>query len=179
MYQALVFFLLLLTWVIFSGLLDPFHLSLGVLSCLVVTWMSSGMLFANRKVNMGERLRQLQLLVPYLAWLLWQIVHANVHILKLALTPGGPDEVRPQMVRFRTELKSDFAKFLLAQSITLTPGTVTVKIEGDEFLIHAISKFAADGLDGAMEQRIAAIFEPESLGFQEAAEGGRRERFFS
>ncbi|MCB1095245.1 MAG: Na+/H+ antiporter subunit E [Verrucomicrobiae bacterium] len=173
MYQVLVFFLLLLTWVIFSGLFDPFHLSLGVLSCLLVTWMSSGMLFADRAASVWSRGRQAFLLIGYASWLLWQIVLANVHILKLALSPSGLEEVRPRVVRFRTGLRSEFGKFVLAQSITLTPGTVTIKIIGDEFVIHAISRLAADGLDGAMEARIAAIFEPE-LGDHLAvvAEGG-------
>ena len=175
MYQVLVFFLLLLTWVIFSGLIDPFHLSLGVISCLLVTWMSSSMLFANRADGIGIRARQAIMLLGYLLWLLWQIVLANVHILKLALNPAGLEEVRPRVVRFRTGLRTDFGKFVLAQSITLTPGTVTIKIIGDEFVIHAISKFAADGLDGAMEARIAAIFEPESRESMAAVtEGGGR-----
>ena len=173
MYQVLVFFLLLLMWAIFSGLFDPFHLSLGVLSSLLVTWMSSHMLFANRAVSMGNRARQAWLGVGYLRWLLWQIVLANIHILRLALSPTGPSEVRPSVVRFNTGLRSDFARFVLAQSITLTPGTVTVKIVGDEFVIHAINQFAADGLDGAMEARIAAIFEPEpSAVLEPATEGG-------
>ncbi|MDA0811296.1 MAG: Na+/H+ antiporter subunit E [Verrucomicrobia bacterium] len=175
MYQALIFFLLLLTWVIFSGLFDPFHLALGVVSCLLVTWMSSRMLFTNRTDGMGVRARQAFMLVGYLSWLLWQIVMANVHILKLALSPAGLGEVRPRIVRFRTGLRTDFGKFLLAQSITLTPGTVTIKIIGDEFVIHAISRFSADGLDGAMEARIAAIFEPDSREFMAAiTEGGGR-----
>lgn len=173
MYQALVFFLLLLAWVIFSGLFDPFHLSLGVFSCLVVMWMSSGMLFCDRRDSLANRARQVWMLVGYLGWLFWQIVIANLHILRLSLSPAGPKEVRPRIVTFKTGLQTDFAKFALAQSITLTPGTVTVKIKGDEFLIHAISKFAADGLDGTMERRIAEIFEPSSLDESKSAvEGG-------
>ena len=82
-------------------------------------------------------------------------------MLKLALSPGGLEEVSPRVVRFKTKLESDFARFVLAQSITLTPGTVTVKIVGDEFYVHAISKAAADGLDGTMEGWIAHVYEPE------------------
>ena len=55
-------------------------------------------------------------------------------------------------------LKTDFEKFLLANSITLTPGTVTIKILGDTFYIHAISDFSVDGLNGEMDRRIAHIF---------------------
>jgi multicomponent Na+:H+ antiporter subunit E len=100
--------------------------------------------------------------------LLWQIILANFHVLKLALTPSGTAEIRPRIVRFKTQLTSPFARFVFAQSITLTPGTVTVTIEGDEFVVHAISRAAAEGLAGAMERRIAHVFEPELL------EGGSR-----
>lgn len=164
MYQSLVFFLLLVTWVIFSGLFDPFHLTLGAVSCALVTWMSSHMLFEDRTRSVPGRAGELFRLMRYLAWLLWQIVLANLHILRLALSPSGTREVVPRIVCFRTGLQSDFTRFLLAQSITLTPGTVTVKIEGDEFVIHAISQIAADGLDGSMERRIAAIFGNEPPG---------------
>ena len=59
---------------------------------------------------------------------------------------------------FKSGLASDFEKFVLAQSITLTPGTVTLKIEGDEFLIHAISEEAAQGLTGPMAERVRKLF---------------------
>ena len=82
-------------------------------------------------------------------------------MLRLALVPGAMREVEPSIVKFHTRLKSDFALFLLANSITLTPGTITVKVLGDEFYIHSISKASAKGLDGRMEEFIAWIFEDE------------------
>lgn len=156
LYCAIVFGLLMVTWVIFSGLLDGFHLTLGVISCGLVTWMSSDLLFDDREIGLRDRLRQAGRAMVYLSWLLWQIVLANLHLLKLAF--GSKDLRQPQIVRYQTELKTDFEKFLLANSITLTPGTVTIKILGDTFYIHAISDFAAEGLDGEMDRRIAHIF---------------------
>ena len=164
MYRCLVFLLLFTGWVIFSGLLDAFHLSLGVISCAFVSWMSSDMMFENRSISLGARMRQFVGLLRYAPWLLWQIVISNVHILKLALTSSGIKEVRPSMVTLRPELKTDFARFVLAQSITLTPGTVAVKVSGTELLVHAISRQTAEGLDSEMERRTAAIFEPETEG---------------
>ncbi|MGY8688493.1 MAG: Na+/H+ antiporter subunit E [Verrucomicrobiales bacterium] len=161
MHRLLIFSLLLLTWLVLSGLFDVFHITLGVLCAGIVTWMSSDLLFQERSTSMRDRFLEMGRVPSYLVWLLWQIVLANVYILKLALTPGGMEDVSPRVVRFKTRLKSDFAKYVLAQSITLTPGTVTIKIVGDEFFVHAISKEAADGLDGAMEGWIAHIYEPE------------------
>jgi len=155
-YTILFFALLFALWVVFSGLLDPFHLTLGLISCGLVTWVSSDLLFEDRTIPLRRRLVQGWRLTAYVAWLLWQVVLANIHMFKLAFAPES--QLQPQIVRYRTGLKSDFEKFLLANSITLTPGTVTIKILGDTFYIHAISDFAAGGLDGEMERRIAHIF---------------------
>ena len=82
-------------------------------------------------------------------------------------------EVCPSIVKFRTPLKSDFEKFMLANSITLTPGTTTMRIVGDTFYVHAISKTTAAGLDGEMDRRIAYIFaDPE----KPAANGEEKEQ---
>jgi len=146
------------TWMIFSGLFDAFHLTLGVISCGIVTWWSSELLFEDRSISLTSRLGQGIRLAGYFVWLLWQIVLCNLHLFRLAFSPR--DALQPHIVRYETSLKSDFEKYLLANSITLTPGTVTIKIMGDTFYIHAISDIAAEGLDGEMERRIARIFEP-------------------
>lgn len=155
-YPLLVFGLLFLIWMVFSGLFDGFHLSLGLISCALVTWMSSDLLFDHRETPVRKRLRQAFRLFAYLGWLLWQVVLANLHIIKLAFGPKS--DVQPQFLRYETSLKTDYEKYLLANSITLTPGTVTTKIMGNTFYIHAISDIAAQGLDGEMERRIAHIF---------------------
>ncbi|MEM9017236.1 MAG: Na+/H+ antiporter subunit E, partial [Verrucomicrobiota bacterium] len=96
-------------------------------------------------------------LLNYLRWLLWQIFLSNLHLFRLAFSPA--DELQPHILRYETKLETDFQKFLLANSITLTPGTVTIKIMGDTFYVHAISDIAASGLNGEMERRISHIFE--------------------
>ncbi|MEM6279706.1 MAG: Na+/H+ antiporter subunit E [Verrucomicrobiota bacterium] len=160
LYQGFVFALLLITWMIFSGLFDAFHLTLGLISCGIVTWMSADMLFEDRAAPLFARLRQARRLAVYLVWLLWQIVLSNLHLLRLAFSPR--EALQPHIVRYETKLETDFEKYLLANSITLTPGTVTIKIMGDTFYIHAISDIAAAGLDGEMERRIAHVFAEKS-----------------
>ncbi|MEE2808582.1 MAG: Na+/H+ antiporter subunit E [Verrucomicrobiota bacterium] len=158
MYRALIFSLLLITWVILSGLLDAFHISLGILSCVLVTWLSSGLLFNDRSLSFYSRLKQAFRLPLYLSWLLWQIVLANIHVLRISFSPRVQEQIKPQLVRFRSGLKSDFENYVLAQSITLTPGTVTLQIDGDVFLVHAISDAAAEGLMGSMADRVRHVF---------------------
>ena len=173
-YRLFIFTLLMAIWLVFSGFFDGFHISLGVISAALVTWLSSDLVFEDRKTGIGSRFGQAARMTGYLAWLLWQVVLSNLNILRLALTPSGIEEVQPRIVKFTTGLESDFEKFLLANSITLTPGTITVKILGNDYYVHAISDHAARGLDGEMERRIAAIFSRESAGDTETAqsEGG-------
>ncbi len=156
LYRVIVFAILMVTWVILSGLLDAFHLTLGVISCGIVAWLSSDLLFQNRGKGLGCRFREACRLVGYLFWLLWQIVLSNLHLLRLSFS--SRDALQPQIVRYESKLETDFEKFLLANSITLTPGTVTMKILGGTYYIHAISDVSAKGLDGEMERRIAHIF---------------------
>jgi len=144
-------------WVVFSGFVDPFHLSLGLVSCGIVTWISGDLLFDDRSISVRRRCVQAFRFTQYIFWLTWQIVLSNIAVLKLAFGPRSA--LQPQIVRYRTDLKSDFEKFLLANSITLTPGTVTIKILGDTFYIHAIDDGSAAGLNGEMDRRIARIFE--------------------
>lgn len=165
LYRSITFALLMATWLIFSGLFDAFHITLGILSAGFVTWISSDLFFEDRGAGLLQRLGQAFRMVRYLLWMLWQIVLSNIDLLKLALAPSGLSKVRPRVVKVRTNLKTDFEKFLLANSITLTPGTITVKILGDTFYVHAINENAARDLGGEMERRIAAIFAgPEPKG---------------
>ncbi len=85
---------------------------------------------------------------------------ANISVLKLVFHPKVNEQITPKIFRFKTSLKDDFSKWVFANSITLTPGTVTIRIEGDEFVCHALTGEMADSLPGDMEKRIAAVFEP-------------------
>ena len=157
LYRGIVFVMLFVTWFILSGFNDGFHLTLGIISCGLVTWMSSDLLFEHRDASVFARLRQMGRLLAYVGWLVWQIFLANLHLLKLSFSPRSA--LQPHILRYESNLETDFERFLLANSITLTPGTVTIKIIGNIYYIHAISDIAAQGLDGEMERRIRHIFE--------------------
>jgi len=146
----------------FSGLFDPFHLTLGVISSALVTWVSSDLLFQDRSRSWRVLWREAWLGAGYGLWLTYEVMLANLHVLRLALHPKGLRDVKPQIVRFKTTLRTEFGKWLLANSITLTPGTVTIKVEGDEFFVHAISHKAATNPEVEMQKRIKAIFEPDN-----------------
>ena len=164
MYPFVVFVLLFLNWVVFSGKFDVFHLGLGVVSCFVVTWLSHDLLYQDRTKGLNSRMREAWGFICYLPWLSWEVVLANLHVFKLAMTGKGYVQMSPRVVTFKTKLKTDFAKFVLANSITLTPGTITMLIRGDVFHVHVMSEFLEDDLlGGAIEQKVLEIFEPELL----------------
>jgi multicomponent Na+:H+ antiporter subunit E len=147
-------------WILLSGKFDAFHLTLGALSCLLVSFVSHDLLFQDKKEK--GRLGTAWRFFLYIPWLLYQVFIANLYIAFLALHPGMGRLINPKIIRFRTDLKKDISKVTLANSITLTPGTITVRIKDDEFYVHAISDRAAGDLPGdfrsRMENRIARVF---------------------
>ena len=151
-------------WVVLSGRLDALHLGYGVVSAAGVTWLSGGRLFTRTDDGRAYYLTFLPWgrLITYLPWLGWEIVKANVQVLKLVFSPLS--RLDPKVVTFRADaLKSELSRVVLANSITLTPGTVTLDLGSDgEYLVHAIDGPSADGLlEGAMQRKVAWTFREE------------------
>lgn len=159
MQSIATFSFLLAIWIVFSGQFDAFHLALGVVSAAIVTYSSRRLFLPETPPNVVVWTGRAWRLGRYVVWLLYQIVLANLHVLHLALHPRGRAKMDPTIHLFTTGLQSDWAKYVLATSITLTPGTVTISIVGSDFYVHAISEKAAALLDGEMERRVAALFE--------------------
>ena len=153
----LTFLVMFALWLVFSGKFDLFHMGLGVISCLIVAAMSSDLLitdttFATIPMLWGR-------FMLYFPWLLWQIVLSNIHVLKLVYSRDPLTRINPQMVHFKSYLKNDMALVTFANSITLTPGTITVALSvyGD-YAVHAIDDTTAGGLPGDMETKSGHIF---------------------
>lgn len=143
-------------WLMLSGYLDAFHLVTGLLSSLFVAWISSDLL-CGRDFRLGSALAWLGRFIAYLPWLMWEILKANVDLVRLTLSPSMP--IDPSIIKIRPAIKTDLNKTVLANSITLTPGTVTMDVNKDgEFTVHAISKEAAQSLlDGHMPDKVMAV----------------------
>jgi multicomponent Na+:H+ antiporter subunit E len=150
------FFVLFLFWIFISGQLDWWHLSWGFISCVIIAAISHDLLF--KDIRSKNRAKESVLFIAYIPWLLYQIIRANIYIAYLALHPKMPQLIDPHIIKFKTILKKDLARVTFANSITLTPGTITVLIKDSYFFVHAIDKKVAETLPGAMEQRIARIY---------------------
>jgi len=157
MHLVFTFVVLFGFWILLSGVFDAFHIVLGVISSLIVTYISHDMFILDR-TKQGRLAELARFIFVYVPWLIKEIVLATLHVSYLALTPGMMKEIDPHIVRFRTRLRKDISKVVLANSITLTPGTITIRITGDEFHVHAVSRKAAEGMPAAMEEMIAKVF---------------------
>ncbi len=145
-------------WIFLSGLLDAFHLILGVVSVSLVSIWSGKYFIPDLRKTLKQRFSELGKFIIYCGWLFTEIVKANFHVVAIAFSPRLEDQLNPQMITFKTTLKHDLPKFVLANSITLTPGTVTVRINDNEYLVHALTDHVAKSLPGEMEKKVASIF---------------------
>lgn len=156
----LTFLIMFVLWILLSGRFDLFHLCLGVVSSALVAHFSGDLLFDGRRIGLlpGAFIG----FIRYIPWLLYQVFMANLHVLFLVFHPRMMDLIDPQIMRFKSRLRSDFSLVTFANSITLTPGTITVYVSIDgEFSVHAIDERSRRALPGDMEKRIAAAFGEE------------------
>lgn len=144
-------------WLLLSGKLDLWHLSWGIGSVIVVSLLSNTLLF-KAPLRVEEKAREVGNFLIYLWWLLKEIWKANLHVAYLAFHPRMKDLIDPRVIRFKTRLKKELALVCFANSITLTPGTITLLIKEGHFYVHAIDKPSREGLPGEMEIRVGKVF---------------------
>lgn len=151
-------------WVVLSGMFDAFHLAIGAAAAATVAGLAHPLMVVRGSRQRDERLVHLALLpwyrlVWYTVWLLREIAVANWQVLRIVLHPRLP--IRPALVRFRSSLRTDLGVTTLANSITLTPGTVTVLVDEGEFVIHALvaGEPVVAGV-AEMQRRIATALSP-------------------
>ncbi|MEX0738424.1 MAG: Na+/H+ antiporter subunit E [Pseudohongiella sp.] len=154
---GLLFFLALLWWVL-SGYTKPLLISLGIVSVLFAAFM------AHRMDVVDDESHPLHLsakLVRYWLYLLWQIVVSNVKMVQTILSPT-PD-INPRILRVPISQRSHLGKVVLGNSVTLTPGTVTLQIDGNEIEVHALNEESAQGVEqGDFDERVPASIEVKS-----------------
>jgi multicomponent Na+:H+ antiporter subunit E len=145
--------LLYLFWVVLSGKFSLFPLVVGLLTVFGFAWMQSGL---KPLRNPDEPRLATAPVIRYLPWLVVQMLLSSFYVAKLILFRAK--EVDPCMFRFKSDQPSVVHRVIFANSITLTPGTLTLDLENDTFCVHAISRRTAEGvLDGVMASRVAQL----------------------
>jgi multicomponent Na+:H+ antiporter subunit E len=163
---ALQFTVLFAFWLVLSGKLEVKYLVFGVASAALVTFVTQDLLepkASQRKTPWGVAvlLKAGWRLFSYFVWLIYEIVQSNLQVAYIVLHRKLP--IKPGLLRFRTRLRSPVGQVILANSITLTPGTITVDLSEGTYLVHALVPEAAGALlEEKMQAKLEAIFgEPE------------------
>ncbi|MTI95594.1 MAG: cation transporter [Firmicutes bacterium] len=139
-HKFIFFLVLMLFWLVITNF-SLLGAVLGVLTAFAVVLINRDLLDSLFSRERKIKPAKVGMLAIYSFSLLWQIVLANLQLARIVLDPKLP--VQPGLVTFNPGLKTDLAKTLLANSITLTPGTLTIAVEGDTFVVHALTLAAA------------------------------------
>ena len=131
---------LAILWLLLSGYFDkPLLLVLGFVSCVLTVWIARRMDVVDHEAVPYELGWYIMV---YWAWLFREIAKANILVTRAVLSDLS--EVRPRIVKIKSTQKTELGRVIFANSITLTPGTVTIDVDGDELTVHALSEAAAD-----------------------------------
>ena len=151
---------LMCIWLAWSGIYQPLLISFGVLSVLLTVYVSASLEAVNDE---GQPISWGWQPLWYFPWLLKEIVLANIDVIKRVLHPSMNDLdkniISPTWIKVPTKQHSRLGQSLFANSITLTPGTVSVEIGEDFIWVHAISKEGAESLleGGTMGDYVCAV----------------------
>ena len=159
--MAATFVILLAFWLILSGYFDLFHVGAGIICCAIVAFISSDLLFRPdrpARASVGSFVRFLL----YIPRLMASILVANLDVAYRILHPRMP--VDPGIITFETGFSDEVARTAFANAMTLTPGTITVDVSGNRYVVHALMKEHSERellVDREMEQIFAGIFREE------------------
>lgn len=141
---------LFLFWIVLSGFFTPFLLGAGVLSALAVAW------FANRMDVVDHEGHPIHLgpgALTYWPWLFKEIAKSAWAVSRIILDPRLP--VTPTIVKFAPGQRTVVGLVTHANSITLTPGTISIEVEPGEFVVHGLTREGAEGcIDSEMNRRV-------------------------
>lgn len=151
--MAVLTVLLAVAWLLWSGMFKPLLLALGALSCILVVYLAQRMhLFDHDVLSLRFAIR----LLRYWAWLGREIVRSSIDVTRVVLSPALP--ISPTVVEFDSRCVHPVDRATLGNSITLTPGTLTLRIDDGHFVVHSLTKAGAqDILTGEMDRRVDAL----------------------
>ena len=147
-----LFVSLYLFWLLLSGFFTPFLMAAGAGCALAVVLLARRMDVVDQE---GHPIHMLKAVVLYWPWLLVEIAKSAWTVSRIILDPRLP--ISPTLVRFKPTQRTDVGLVLHGQSITLTPGTITVEAWPHEFLVHGLTREGAEGvIDSEMDRRVTA-----------------------
>ena len=144
---------LVIAWLLWSGIYSALLLGLGLFSCLLTIFIKYRMdYFTTDEFAMGVGRR----LTGYWLWLAKEVVKSSLDVARIVLSPSLP--ISPQVVKIKASCQHPVDQAILANSITLTPGTLALDVYNGEITVHALTKEGADELrKGEMDRRVLAL----------------------
>ena len=140
-------------WMLLSGYFTPFLLATGAGSALCVVLLARRMRIVDRE---GHPIRMIAAVVLYWPWLIKEIAKSAWGVSRIIVDPRLP--ISPVLVRFKPSQKTQVGLATHANSITLTPATITVEASQDEFLVYALTRSAGEGvIDSEMDRRVSNV----------------------
>lgn len=139
-----MYFVFLALWIIFNGRVTAEVVLIGMVLCAALYAFCCAFLGYSVRQDVAA-LKRAPLAVKYSLTLIVEILKANRQVLHFIMSPKY--EVEPRLIHFHCPVKTELAKVVLANSITLTPGTITVGMEGDEFYVHCLDRDFAEGIE--------------------------------
>lgn len=163
-HKVCLFLLLFAFWMALAGSLKTKFVIYGIITAATTVWLCYPLLLVpNRDGSKKYFVFGVPIFkfISYTGWLMWQLVLANIDVLKA--TTSQELDIDPKVVRFYFRVDNPMAYVVLANSITLTPGTVTLSVDDEGlFEIHALTVGAAEGvLDGSFQKKVADLFGEE------------------
>ncbi len=141
-------------WLLNSGHYTLLMIGFGVGSCLFVVFLSLRMGIVDDE---AVPVHLIPRAVVYAPWLVKEIFKANVDVARRVLAPGRP-RISPRIIEAGTTQHSDLGRVIYANSITLTPGTISIRVRGPYITVHAIADEVAEGLlEGDMDRRVTKL----------------------
>ena len=142
-------------WLLLSGFFEPLLITLGAISAVVVVLLAHRMDVIDHE---GHPIHLTWRALLFWPWLAGEIVKANLDVARRVLDPKLP--ISPTLVRVKASQKTDLGQVIYANSITLTPGTVSVDLQDGHILVHALSRDGAQELAGdEMDRRVSSLEE--------------------
>ena len=140
-------------WLLLSGHYTVLLLAVGAAAAALAVAVAVRMDVVDHE---GHPVELWPRIVPYWGWLMVEIVRGNMDVSRRILSPSM--SIEPELFRFQASQRSDLAQVVHANSITLTPGTVTVAADDGTFAVHALSRAAAESVrTGNMDRRVTTL----------------------
>ena len=144
---------LFIFWLLLSGIYQPLIISFGIASSLLVAWIAHRMDVADHEgfpIHLGPKA------LTYWPWLIWEIIKANIDVAIIIVKPRL--QITPTMFKSQASQKTEVGQVSYANSITLTPGTISVGVADGMVEVHALTSYSADDvITGRMDKRVCEM----------------------